>query len=101
MKYKIIACFDTNIEAFMPPQAVNDMLDEDIIESNRRAVVNKTIPAEKAEKLILFKIGSFDDKTGKLEPSFEKLCNLASFVKKPVEEVKNDGEQSSANSANA
>ena len=40
MKYVLLACLDTRLEAYMPPQAVNDMLDEDIIESNRRAVIN-------------------------------------------------------------
>lgn len=99
MKYKIIACFDTLLEAFMPPQAVNDMLDEDIIESNRRAVIQGTIPADKAERLILFRIGSFDDKTGVLEVSKEKLCCLASFLPRKTEttEVKEHGTSESTN----
>ena len=39
MIYKIIAAFDKQIKAFMPLQCVNDMPDEDIVESNRRGVI--------------------------------------------------------------
>lgn len=95
MKYKLIGCFDVLVEAFMPLQCVNDMLDEDIIESNRRAVVNGTIPADKARRLIVFKFGTFDDKTGKFEIiNPVKLCNLASYLPRNetvTEEVKTDG----------
>lgn len=98
MKYVLLACLDTRLEAFMPPQAVNDMLDEDIIESNRRAVINGSIPADKAERLIVFKIGSFDDVSGKVEPCMERLCNLRDFVprKELVKEVPNDGDTKQA-----
>lgn len=76
MKYKLIGCFDTVVEAFMPLQCVNDMLDEDIVESNRRAVLNGTIPADKAKKLVVFKFGTYDDKTGQIEVIEPvKLCS--------------------------
>lgn len=102
MKYVILACLNTRIEAFMPPQAVNDMLDEDIIESNRRAVLSGTIPADKAKNLIVYKVGTFDDTTGKMETFAEpvKLVNLRDFVPRKetvVEEAKPNGKESSAN----
>ena len=75
------------------------MLDEDIIESNRRAVVSGTIPAEKAQRLILFKVGTFDDKTGKLEPEFVKLAVLASFL--PRKEVKMEEKTNGTSSSEA
>lgn len=100
MKYVILACLDTRLDAFMPPQAVNDMLDEDIIESNRRAVLNGSIPAEKAERLIVYKIGTFDDTTGDIKPAKQKLCNLRDFVPRKtevVEEAKPNGTEQTSN----
>lgn len=99
MKYVLLACLDTRLEAYMPPQAVNDMLDEDIIESNRRAVINGSIPAEKAKRLIVFKIGTFDDVTGKVESCLVRLCNLRDFVprEEPKKEAPSDGEHKESN----
>ena len=99
MRYKLVAAFNRKIGAFMPVQAINDMLDEDIIESNRRAVLNGQIPVEQAEKLSVHLVGEFDDTTGVVtsyDPKF--LCDLASFITKQkvvAEEVKTDGREAS------
>ena len=86
MKYKIIAAFDKQLGVFMPIQSVNDMPDEDIIESNRRGVVQGKIPAPLAAQLIIFKLGTFDDTTGNfdlLDHPIE-LVSLADFLPKKV-----------------
>ena len=95
MKYVLVAAYNNLYNAFMPPQPINEMTDEDIIESNRRAVLAGKIPAEEAKKLTIVKIGYFDDKTGAvtvIQP--EELCTLASFLpreqKQVVQEVKED-----------
>lgn len=101
MKYKLVAAFNRRIGCFMPVQAINDMLDEDIIESNRRAVLNGTIPEEQAIKLTVHRVGEFDDTTGQITAcSPVLLCDLASFIprKDKTEEVVKDGEQ--CNNAN-
>ena len=46
MIYKIIGVFDALVERAMPLQCVNDMPDGDIIESHRRAIITKKIPAD-------------------------------------------------------
>ena len=97
MRYVLIAAFNTTFDAFMPPQALNDLLDEDIVESNRRAVLNGTIPEQQAKKLIVFRIGHFDDESGKIVPCEPvKLCVLKDFLPRKetvVEEVKVDDGQ--------
>ena len=87
MTYKVIAAFDKQIQAFMPLQCVNDMPDEDIIESNRRGVLQGKIPAALAINLDIVKIGEFDDKTGELNiyPDKIVLVSLADFLPKKVE----------------
>lgn len=98
MKYKIVVAFDTFLERFMPPQAINDMLDEDIIESNRRAVLNGSIPADKAKNLVIFKLANFDDVSGELTKLDKpvKLCDLAKFLprEKLITEVKTNVNES-------
>ena len=83
MKYVIISAFDAVQEASMPLQCIQDMLDEDIIESHRRAVLMKKIPAEIGVNLVIFKYGTFDDKTGVIDllDYPVKLCALAPFYK--------------------
>lgn len=87
MIYKIIGVFDALIERAMPLQCVNDMPDGDIIESHRRAILTKKIPADLAINYVLYKYGTFNDETGDvvLEKSPVKLCSLADFV--PVNKV--------------
>ena len=96
MIYKIIAAFDKQIKAFMPLQCVNDMPDEDIVESNRRGVIQGKIPAALAANLDIYQLGSFDDKTGLFEPLKEPylLVSLADFLPKKVEPAQ--GEQVNA-----
>ena len=94
MKYVLVAALNRLFNAFLPPQAINEMTDDDIIESNRRAVLNGQIPKEQAEKLVIYKVGTFDDSIGVIEPiEPQLLCNLASFLPRKVqvaEEVKKD-----------
>lgn len=104
MKYKLIAAFDRRINAFMPVQAINDMLDEDIVESNRRAVLGGQIPEAKAQVLTVFRVGEFDDSTGVITTcSPVALCNLASFIpkKEVVAEDVNDGKSREENRSEA
>lgn len=97
MRYVLIAAFNTTFSAFMPPQALNDMLDEDIVESNRRAVLNGQIPEQQAKKLIVYRVGFFDDDSGNIEVCEPvKLCALKDFLPRKatvVEEVKVDDGQ--------
>ena len=98
MKYVIVAAFNSLFGCFMPPQAINEMTDDDLVESNRRAVLSGKIPPKEAEKLSLVKIGTFDDATGELTPIKPiNLCHLGSFIpretKKEVTEDKDNGEQ--------
>lgn len=102
MKYKLISAFDRRINAFMPVQAINDMLDEDIIESNRRAVLGGQIPEAKAQVLTIFRVGEFDDSTGLITTcSPVSLCNLASFIpnKQIVAEELTDGKSTKSSEA--
>lgn len=86
MIYKIIGVFDALIERALPIQCVNDMTDEDIIESHRRAIVTKKIPEDLAVNYVLFKYGTFNDETGDilLEKKPVKLVSLADFIPKKV-----------------
>lgn len=93
MIYKIIGVFDALIERAMPLQCVNDMPDEDIIESHRRAIITKKIPVDLAINYVLYKYGTFDDETGVvvLEKNPVKLVSLADFCPKKVnKEVSED-----------
>lgn len=93
MIYKIIGVFDALIERAMPLQCVNDMPDEDIVESHRRAIITKKIPVDLAINYVLYKYGTFDDETGDilLESKPVKLVALADFCpKKVVKEVSED-----------
>lgn len=93
MKYILVSAFDALLERSMPLQCIAPMEDEDIIESHRRAVLQKQIPADKAENLVIFKYGTFDDATGEVSilPHPVKLCALSQFlprkVDKPVEDT--------------
>ena len=94
MIYKVIGVFDALIQRAMPVQCVSDMPDEDIIESHRRAILMKKIPADLAINYVLFKYGTFNDETGEfdLEPQPVKLVALADFLPKPTNmEVTQDG----------
>ena len=96
MKYVLISAFDALIERSMPIQCMQDVPDEDIIESNRRAVLMKKIPEELAINLVLFKYGTFDDVTGEFDllETPKKLVALADFLPKKAvksEEVVTDG----------
>lgn len=84
MKYVIIGVFDAVQECAMPIQCIPDMLDEDIVETHRRAVRAGKIPAEVARSAVLYKYGTFDDKTGDIETLDQpkKLCALAEFIAK-------------------
>lgn len=84
MIYKIIGVFDALIERAMPLQCVNDMTDEDIIESHRRAILMKKIPEDLAVNYVLYKYGTFNDENGdiKLESQPVKLVALADFIPK-------------------
>lgn len=90
MKYVLVSAFDALVEASMPLQCLPEMSDEDIIESHRRAVLQKQIPADKAENLVIFKYGTFNDKTGEIEllDKPEKLVALSQFLPRKFE-VKN------------
>ena len=87
MKYVLVSAFDALLERSMPLQCMQPMEDEDIVESHRRAVITKQIPAEKAENLVIFKYGTFNDATGDVEllPKPVKLCALSQFLPRKVE----------------
>lgn len=87
MKYVLVSAFDAFLERSMPLQCLQPMEDEDIIESHRRAVLTKAIPADKAENLVIFKIGTFDDVTGEVELLAKpfKLCALSQFLPRKIE----------------
>lgn len=90
MKYIIIGAFDALTECACPIQCVQEMPDEDIVESHRRAVLQGKIPATVGVNLVIYKYGTMDDKTGKieLEDNPVKLCSLGQFYRKT--EVKTD-----------
>lgn len=82
MKYVLVSAFDALLERSMPLQCVQPMTDEDLTESHRRAVLTGAIPANKAENLVLFKYGTFDDVNGEVELLSQpiKLCALSQFL---------------------
>lgn len=94
MKYVVIGAFDALIERAMPIQCIQPMLDEDIKESHRRAVIAGAIPAQKAENLVIFKYGYFDDETGEFEILDHplKIVALADFLPRKSEEVNKSSE---------
>lgn len=96
MIYKIIGVIDKDIKRRLPLQCVSDVPDEDIIESHRRAIIQKKIPVEIAINYDLVKYGTFDDVTGEIELLTQpvKLVSLADFCPKKVEEKQ--GEQLNA-----
>ena len=96
MKYILVSAFDALLERSMPLQCIAPMEDEDIIESHRRAVLTKQIPADKAENLVIFKYGTFNDATGEVEllPQPVKLVALSQFL--PRKEVKSVEDQANA-----
>lgn len=81
MIYILIGVRDKALGASMPIQCVNNISDEDIIESHRRAIIMKKLPQEAAVNYELMKYGTFEDKTGKItlldEPVL--LADLAKF----------------------
>lgn len=87
MKYVLLSGFDALLERSMPLQCVQPMTDEDIIESHRRAVLTKSIPADKAENIVIFKYGTFDDVTGSIELLDKpvKLCALSQFLPRNIQ----------------
>lgn len=87
MKYVLVSAFDALLERSMPLQCLQPMEDEDLIESHRRAVLTKAIPADKAENLVIFKIGYFNDVTGECDilPKPVKLCALSQFLPRKIE----------------
>lgn len=97
MKYVLVSAFDALLERSMPLQCIAPMTDDDIVESHRRAVLTKQIPADKAENLVIFKYGTFDDATGELDILDKpvKLVALAQFLprKTHVKEEVSDGIQ--------
>lgn len=86
MKYILVSAYDALLERSMPLQCIQPMEDEDIIESHRRAVLTKQIPLDKAENLVIFKYGTFDDVTGDIEvlDTPVKLCALSQWLPKKV-----------------
>lgn len=87
MKYILVSAFDALLERSMPLQCIAPMEDEDIIESHRRAVITKQIPADKAENLVIFKYGTFDDVDGSIDllEVPVKLCALSQFLPRTVD----------------
>ena len=67
MKYILVSAFDALLERSMPLQCIQPMEDDDIVESHRRAVLTKQIPVDKAENLVIFKYGTFNDVNGEIE----------------------------------
>lgn len=93
MTYKIIGVFDRRLRIFYPFQCTNDVENEDLIESHRRAVLTGKMGADLIEFGELYYFGKFDDKFGKAdflaEPEF--MVSFADFLPKKKEEVKDDG----------
>lgn len=87
MKYILVSAFDALLERSMPLQCIQPMEDEDIIESHRRAVLTKQIPVDKAENLVIFKYGTFNDVNGEIELLDKpvKLCALSQFLPRKVD----------------
>lgn len=79
---KVIGCKSIRGEYFSPVNCVPDITEDDIIENNRRAVLEGKIPTNLAVNLDLYYYGTFDDKSGHFnffdEPKF--LVSLADFV---------------------
>lgn len=94
MKYIVIGAFDALIERAMPIQCIQPMLDEDIKESHRRAVIAGAIPAKTAQNLVIFKYGYFDDENGEFELLDKplKIVALADFLPRKNEEVNKSSE---------
>lgn len=94
MKLTLISAFDALLERSMPLQCIQPMTDEDIIESHRRAVIGGSFKPIQIENLVIFKYGTFDDVTGKIDLLDKpvKLCALNSFLprKEKVVEVKDN-----------
>lgn len=90
MKYVVIGAFDALIDRAMPIQCIQPMQDEDIIESHRRAVLVGQIPPAKAENLVIFKYGYFDDENGEFDLLDKplKLVALSSFLPRKVDDSK-------------
>ncbi len=82
MRFKLIGCKIVSSERFTQINCVPDITEEDIIEENRRAVIEGKIPAVVAANSQLFYYGKFDDVNGSfdLEAEPKLLCNLADFV---------------------
>lgn len=92
MKYVLVCAYDALLKAFMPLQTIAQMEDEDIRESHRRAVIGKQIEASRAENLVIFKMGSFNDANGEiviLDKPVE-ICKLADFLSKGVSNTKEE-----------
>lgn len=87
MKYVLVSAFDALLERSMPLQCIQPMEDDDIVESHRRAVLTKQIPLDKAENLVIFKYGTFNDATGEVDllPKPVKLCALSQFLPRKVD----------------
>lgn len=87
MKYVLISAFDALLERSLPLQCIQPMEDDDIIESHRRAVLTKQIPVDKAENLVIFKYGTFNDATGEVDLLEKpvKLVALSQFLPRKVE----------------
>lgn len=94
MKFVVIGVYDKILNAFMPAQCIQPMLDEDIIETHRRSVVSGQLDAKRAAAYDLVKYGEFDDTTGHFDVYDQpvKLCCLADFIPK-----KNDVQEVNAN----
>lgn len=91
MKFVVIGVYDKVLDAFMPAQCIQPMLDEDIIESHRRSVIAGQLDRKRAKAYDLIKYGEFDDTTGSFDLLEKpvKLCSLADFLpqKQDVQEV--------------
>ena len=93
MKYKIIGVFDRRLRIYYPFQCTNDVEDEDLIESHRRAVLTGKMTPDLVEFGELYYFGKFDDETGEtfVEAKPKYLVSFADFLPRK-EEVKKDGE---------
>lgn len=89
MKFVVIGVYDKVLDAFMPAQCIQPMLDEDIIETHRRSVIAGQIEPKRAMSYDLVKYGEFDDHTGlfSLLDKPLKLCSLADFLPKKQEAI--------------
>lgn len=85
MKYVLLGAFNNYLNVFMPLQCVNEMTDDDIKESHRRAVLQGKVP-EHPEHIIVFKFGTFEDSTGEaiILDKPVKICALAEFLPRKV-----------------